>query len=219
VSGVIPNGRTVLRTRPLEALIIGAWVRGLSDRDIESLVREARLGQISKTTVSQITKELRARYQAFRARGLDEVDLLVVLRRHLSADKAERRQGGRAGGLGLRRDRPACAAGRRAGSARALRGLAGDGARPGPARAAGADAGGHRRGTRADPGDGRVETTALLRLLRARDVCILLTLAQHHYLTTDLLLSPYPRATPSTNWTSNLTGGGSKQMIEFLRGL
>jgi hypothetical protein len=31
------------------------------------------------------------------------------------------------------------------------------------------------------------ETTALLRLLRARDVCILLTLAQHHYLTTDLL--------------------------------
>jgi len=28
VSSVIPNGRTALRTRPLEALIIGAWVRG-----------------------------------------------------------------------------------------------------------------------------------------------------------------------------------------------
>ena len=28
VSSVIPNGRTALRTRPLEALIIGAWVGG-----------------------------------------------------------------------------------------------------------------------------------------------------------------------------------------------
>jgi hypothetical protein len=33
----------------------------------------------------------------------------------------------------------------------------------------------------------RDEMTALLRLLRTRDVCILLMLAQHHYLTTDLL--------------------------------
>jgi putative transposase len=78
VSSVIPNGRTALRTRPLEGLIIGGWVRGLSDRDIESLVSEAGLGQISKSTVSQITKELRARYQAFRARGLGEVELLVL---------------------------------------------------------------------------------------------------------------------------------------------
>jgi len=29
VSSMIPNGRTALRTRPLEALIIGGWVRGL----------------------------------------------------------------------------------------------------------------------------------------------------------------------------------------------
>ena len=28
VSSVIPNSRTALRTRPLEALIIGGWVRG-----------------------------------------------------------------------------------------------------------------------------------------------------------------------------------------------
>jgi putative transposase len=78
VSSVIPNGRTALRTRPLEALIIGGWVRGLSDRDIESLVAEAGLGQISKSTVSQITQELRARYQAFRGRSLGEVELLVL---------------------------------------------------------------------------------------------------------------------------------------------
>ena len=32
VSSVIPNRRTALRTRPLEALIIGAWVRGLRTR-------------------------------------------------------------------------------------------------------------------------------------------------------------------------------------------
>ena len=63
VSSVIPNGRTALRNRPLEALIIGGWVRGLSDRDIE---------------VSETTKELRARYQAFRARGPGEVELLVL---------------------------------------------------------------------------------------------------------------------------------------------
>ena len=78
VSSVIPNGRTALRTRPLKALIIGGWVRGLWDRDIESLVAEAGLGQISKSTVSQITRELRACYQAFRARGLGEVHLLVL---------------------------------------------------------------------------------------------------------------------------------------------
>ena len=78
VSSVIPNGRTALRTRPLEALIIGGWVRGLSDRDIESLVSEAGLGQISKSTVSQITRELRERYKAFRARGLGQVELLVL---------------------------------------------------------------------------------------------------------------------------------------------
>jgi len=75
---VIPNGRTALRTRPLEALIIGGWVRGLSDRDIESLVAEAGLGQVSKSTASQITQDLRARYQAFRGRGLGEVELLVL---------------------------------------------------------------------------------------------------------------------------------------------
>ena len=78
VSSVLPNGRTAVRTRPLEALIIGGWVRGLSDRDIESLVEEAGLGQLSKTGVCEITKQLRARYRAFRARGLAEVELLVL---------------------------------------------------------------------------------------------------------------------------------------------
>lgn len=78
VSSTIPDTKAVVRTRPLEALVIGAYVRGLSDRDIESLAAEAGLGIISKTTVSTICRELRDRYRAFRARSLGEVRLLAL---------------------------------------------------------------------------------------------------------------------------------------------
>jgi transposase-like protein len=78
VSGVIPDTRSIIRTRPLEALVIGAYVRGLSDRDIESLAREAGLGSISRTAVSTVCRELRDRYRAFRARSLGEVRLLAL---------------------------------------------------------------------------------------------------------------------------------------------
>lgn len=79
VSTTIPDTRTIVRTRPLEALVIGAYVRGLSDRDIESLAREAGLGHISRTAVSTICRELRDRYRAFRARSLGEVRLLSLM--------------------------------------------------------------------------------------------------------------------------------------------
>lgn len=78
VSEVIPDVRTVVRTRPLEALVIGAYVRGLSDRDIESLCREAGLGTLSRSTASRIAAELRDRYKAFGAKGLHEVELLAL---------------------------------------------------------------------------------------------------------------------------------------------
>jgi putative transposase len=78
VSCVIPDTRTVIRTRPLEALIIGAYVRGLSDRDIESLLLEAGLGKVSKSEASRICRELRARYQAFRARSVAKHRMLVL---------------------------------------------------------------------------------------------------------------------------------------------
>lgn len=78
VSSTIPDTRTIVRTRPLEALVIGAYVRGLSDRDIESLAAEAGLGSISRTTVSGVCRELRDRYRAFRARSLAEVRLLAL---------------------------------------------------------------------------------------------------------------------------------------------
>ena len=41
---VIPDSHKGIRTRPLQALVIGSYVRGLSDRDIESLVEEAGPG-------------------------------------------------------------------------------------------------------------------------------------------------------------------------------
>ncbi len=78
ISRVFPDSRTVIRTRPLEALIIGGYVRGLSDRDIESLMQEAGLGQVSKSTASRICRELRARYTAFCARSLADVELLAL---------------------------------------------------------------------------------------------------------------------------------------------
>ena len=78
VSGVIPDTRSIVRTRPLEALVIGAYVRGLSDRDIESLAREAGLGAISRTAVSTVCRELRDRYRAFRASSLGDVRLLAL---------------------------------------------------------------------------------------------------------------------------------------------
>ncbi|MBV9596900.1 MAG: IS256 family transposase [Chloroflexi bacterium] len=76
-SRLIPSQKGV-RTRPLQALVIGSYVRGLSDRDIESLMREAGLGVISKTTVSRICSELRDRYRAFCQRSLAEDELLVL---------------------------------------------------------------------------------------------------------------------------------------------
>jgi transposase-like protein len=79
VSQLIPDARRGIRTRPLEALVIGSYVRGLSDRDIESLVDEAGLGSISKTSVSRMCSELRDRYRAFCARDLSTCELLVLL--------------------------------------------------------------------------------------------------------------------------------------------
>jgi putative transposase len=78
ISSVFPDSRTVVRTRPLEALIIGGYVRGLSDRDIESLMQEAGLGQVSKSTASRICRELRDRYKAFCAHSLADVQLVAL---------------------------------------------------------------------------------------------------------------------------------------------
>ncbi|TAK26858.1 MAG: IS256 family transposase [Chloroflexota bacterium] len=78
VSQVIPDSRSIIRTRPLEAPMISAYVRGLSDRDIQSLAEEAGLGPIFRSAASEVCRELRNRYKAFWARDLSRTELLVL---------------------------------------------------------------------------------------------------------------------------------------------
>src|SRR6201995_1916036 len=46
-SKLFPRTPKLLRTEPLRALVIGAFVRGLSMRDVESLCEQAGLGSLS----------------------------------------------------------------------------------------------------------------------------------------------------------------------------
>ncbi len=70
-------GKGVVRSEPLEALVISGWVRGLSDRDIEALLAEA-LGPeaaLSRSTASRICRRLRDDFEAFRSRDLTDIEL------------------------------------------------------------------------------------------------------------------------------------------------
>jgi transposase-like protein len=51
-------------------MVIGAFVRGLSMRDLESLCEKTGLGKLSKTTASRICTELRERFEQFKRRDL-----------------------------------------------------------------------------------------------------------------------------------------------------
>jgi putative transposase len=59
-------------------MVIGAFVRGLSMRDIESLCERAGLGKLSKTTASRICQELRERFEQFKRRDLYEVQVAAL---------------------------------------------------------------------------------------------------------------------------------------------
>src|SRR4030095_7107812 len=87
---------TLLRTEPLKALVIGAFVRGLSMRDVESLCEQAGLGKLSKSTTARVWAGPRGR---LRLRGGRRARALVVDARD------GRVLGGRAG-AGTRPDRP-----------------------------------------------------------------------------------------------------------------
>ncbi len=67
-----------MRTEPLKALVIGAFVRGRSMRDVESLCEQAGLGKLSKSTASRICEELKERFDAFRRRDLSQVRLVAL---------------------------------------------------------------------------------------------------------------------------------------------
>ncbi|HZD70593.1 MAG TPA: IS256 family transposase [Actinomycetes bacterium] len=78
VSRLFPRATKVLRTEPLRAMVIGAFVRGLSMRDVESLLEKAGLGKLSKSTASRICSELRERFEQFKRRSLYEVRLATL---------------------------------------------------------------------------------------------------------------------------------------------
>jgi transposase-like protein len=78
VSRLFPRGTKLLRTEPLKALVIGAFVRGLSMRDVESLCEEAGLGSVSKASAARICTELRDRFQAFQRRDLYGIRLVAL---------------------------------------------------------------------------------------------------------------------------------------------
>src|ERR1700758_2578810 len=70
-------GKHVTKTNALESLVIASFVRGLSVRDVEATLAEALGDQaaISKSTVSEICKAIRAEYEAWARRRLDEIAL------------------------------------------------------------------------------------------------------------------------------------------------
>jgi putative transposase len=153
VSQVIPDTRAVVRTRPLEALIIGGYVRGLSDRDIESLAEEAELGHVSKTTVSRICRELRDRYTAFCNKSMAEVSVMALF---VDATYLPTRPSGQKEGVlvvwGIRLQANACCW--RCVLASASRTKTGwNSSAIHTPRVASALAGGQRRSTRSDQGD------------------------------------------------------------------
>ena len=78
VSKLFPCSTKVLRTEPLRAMVIGAFVRGLSMRDIESLCEKAGLGKLSKTTASRICTELTERFEQFKRRDLYDIHVAAL---------------------------------------------------------------------------------------------------------------------------------------------
>ncbi len=75
---LFPRTPKLLRTEPLKALVIGAFVRGLSMRDVESLCEQAGLGKLSKSTASRICEELKDRFEAFKRRSVYDVNLVAL---------------------------------------------------------------------------------------------------------------------------------------------
>ncbi len=153
-SKLFPRTPKLLRTEPLKALVIGAFVRGLSMRDVESLCEQAGLGKLSKSTASRMCDELEDRFEAFKRRDLYEIRLVALfLDATFIAVRPDGPKEGVPGRLGVHRDRRARAAGGEPGDARVLRGLADPRPRPDRPRTRRADADRRRRCARADEGD------------------------------------------------------------------
>ena len=57
--------------------MIGAFVRGLSMREVESLFEQAGPGKLSKSTASRMCEDLEERLDAFKRRDLYDVRLAL----------------------------------------------------------------------------------------------------------------------------------------------
>src|SRR5262249_48900396 len=129
-SKLFPRTPRLLQTEPLKALVIGAFVRGLSMRDAEDLCEKAGLGKLSKSTASRICEELGDRFEAFKRRDLyGSTSLRCFWTRRISRFVPQGPRTG-AGGLGLYRRGRAGAPLGDVGDARVAQRLAG--ARPRP---------------------------------------------------------------------------------------
>ena len=75
-------GVGVTRTNALEALVISAWVRGLSDRDVEAMLEEVfgEEAKISRSSASRICKRLRDEFDAWKRKDLSgsRIDYLYL---------------------------------------------------------------------------------------------------------------------------------------------
>jgi hypothetical protein len=111
VSRVIPDTKAVIRTRPLAALISGGYVRGLSDREIDSLANEARVGsRLEDHRQSHLPRPARSGHRVLQQGSGGCQRDGPVYGRHLSAHATQRPEGRRAGGLGVhdRRQNACC---------------------------------------------------------------------------------------------------------------
>jgi putative transposase len=116
-SKLFPRTPKLLRTEPLKALVIGAFVRGLSMRDVESLCEQAGLGKLSKSTASRMCEELKDRFQAFCRRDLYEIHLVALFLDATFIASPGRAEGGRPGRVGVHRGRRTGAVGSQLGDA------------------------------------------------------------------------------------------------------
>jgi len=74
---VLP-GRVGARTRELEALVRGMYVRGLSTRDVSALYRETVGTALSRSAVSRVTQQLQQDFDTWRHRDLSDLPIVYL---------------------------------------------------------------------------------------------------------------------------------------------
>jgi hypothetical protein len=104
VSKLFPCSTKVLRTEPLRAMVIGAFVRGAVDARHRVAVREGGAGEaVEGDRLAHLHRAQRALRGVQAPRPIRRPAGGIVPRRGLPFGPAERPQGGRACGLGLHR--------------------------------------------------------------------------------------------------------------------